>query len=99
MILQEWKNKLPFFLVRHVETSGASELCRAAELADAHALLVESSGGRERERGKPVRPFSEGTYMGSDGESRGYGPSYSRPTVSCGYCKKAGHNISECPPP
>lgn len=77
------ENQTPIFLVRHVETSGALELCQEAELADAHSLLVESWGGRELEKGRPIRPSFGGDYMGSDGESRRGGPSYSRPVVFC----------------
>lgn len=98
LVLEEWKNKIPFYLVRHVETSGEIELCQAAELTDAHAMLVESWGGREREKAKTVRQFSGGNYVGPNGESR-WRVSHSRPVITCKYCKKVGHNINECPHP
>lgn len=56
--------------MRHIEGRGETELCRAAELADAHALMVDSWGRGGREGGKSVRPSPDGNF--------------SRPVVSLG---------------
>ncbi len=68
IVLEEWENKLFFYLLKHVETSGELDLCRAAELMDAHTLLVELWGSCEMEWGKAVRPCSGGEPWSSVGE-------------------------------
>lgn len=83
--------------MRHVEERGEAELCRAAELADVHALMVELCGRRGREGGNTVRPSLESNSSRRGGESGGHGSSNSRPVIECRYCKRVGHTISECP--
>ena len=48
IVMEEWKNKLPFNILRHVEERGECELMQAAKVADAFALLIGSLGSRDR---------------------------------------------------
>ena len=40
IVIKEWKNKLPFNILRHVEERGECELMQAAMVADAFAFLM-----------------------------------------------------------
>ena len=55
IVLEEWKGKLPFNILRHVEERGETDLMRAAELADAYSLLVGSLGSRGTNTSQSVK--------------------------------------------
>ena len=74
VVLEEWKSKIPFHILKHVEERGEVNLGRAAELADAYALLVESLGSRERATSRHVRSSSDDNLGGVSGRSKGPTP-------------------------
>ena len=95
MVLEEWKNKLPFNILRHVEERGESELMAAAKVADAFSLLMESLGSRGRGSPSNVRSSSGEGFGGVGGKPTGFSPN-THMSKWCAYCKKPGHTIQNC---
>ena len=96
IVLEEWKNKLPFDILRHVEERGESELMSAAKVADAYALLMKSLGSRGRSSLSNVKS-SFGVGQGSaGGKPTGFSPNVYPHANWCSYCKKPGHTIHQC---
>ncbi|ORD93238.1 hypothetical protein ECANGB1_553 [Enterospora canceri] len=91
--MEEWKNKLPFSVLRHVEERGECELIPAAKVADAYALLMESLGSRDR-GSHYVRSSSGESFGGVGGKPTG--TSSANYAMYCTYCKKPGHTIQKC---
>ena len=92
IVLEQFKAKLPFFILRHIEEQREKDVVEAAGLADAHHLLVQSlnSGdSRKNVRSSSDDPFKSykprTTYQNPGGDSR-----------FCTYCKKFGHVIQNC---
>lgn len=97
VVLEEWKSKIPFPILRYVEESNEQELLRVAEMADAHALRLESWSVNGVDRGCSVKSTSSDLHgRRSDGQKdRGATPN--QPV--CAYCKKTGHTIAQCKHP
>ena len=41
IVLEEWKSKILFAILKYVEESNEKEIIRVAKMADAHALQLE----------------------------------------------------------
>lgn len=94
MVLEEWKKKLPFPLLKYVEKKGERELVKVAEMADAQALRLESWNVHGGRRGDFVKSSSgDSPSKPGDGQKGG---SASPNMLVCSYCKKPGHSIATC---
>lgn len=58
MVLEEFKNKVPFTIVKYIEERNERELFRVAELADAQALRLETWARLEGEHSYNVKASS-----------------------------------------
>ncbi|XP_076056339.1 uncharacterized protein LOC143034289 [Oratosquilla oratoria] len=96
-VLEEWKSKIPFHILRYVEDRREKDLIQAAELADAQALMIETWGSKTR-RQSPIVRSSSGYRPEGAGGKVGSNINYNRISqpVQCSYCKKTGHSIQEC---
>ena len=95
MVLEEWKNKLPFPLLRYVEEKDERELVKVAEMADAHALRLDSWNVRGGKRSDFVKSSSGDSPSKPDGQKSDN--AFSK--MLCSYCKKPGHSIATCKHP
>ena len=92
IVRKEWKNKLPFNILRHVEERGECELMHPAKVADAFALLMRSLGSPGRGSQYPVRSNPGEGFGGVGGR-----PTRFSPTINYySYCKKPSHTIQNC---
>ena len=96
MVTEEFKRKLPQNIMLHIEDRQEKDLLKAASIADSYYLIhkqsFKSNPGKRAEG--YVKPVSEKPPMRSDDNARGA----SRKEY-CSYCKREGHNISNCPEP
>ncbi|XP_076044797.1 uncharacterized protein LOC143027398 [Oratosquilla oratoria] len=97
IVLEEWKSKIPFHILRYVEDRREKDLIQAVELADAQALMIETWGSETRWQSPIVRSSSGYRPEGAGGKV-GSNINYNRISqpVQCSYCKKTGHSIQEC---
>lgn len=93
MVLEEFKRRLPFQILCHVEQSKETDLIKAAQLADAQHLLLKSLPYREKPGGKASSVKVSFSPKAGPGDKQGEDPRV------CSYCKKPGHVIRNCPQP
>ena len=72
--MEEWKNKLPFNILRHVEERGECELMQAAKVANAFVLLMGSLGSWGRGSQYPVRSYPGEGFGGVGGRPTRFSP-------------------------
>ena len=72
IVMEEWKNRMPFNILRHVEERGECELMRSAKVADAYALLMGSLSSRGRGSQYNVRSSFGESFGGVGGKPTGY---------------------------
>lgn len=90
LVLEQFKARLPFFILRYIEEQREKGVMEAAGLADAHHLLVKSISGGD---GKIVKASSDALVKPNKprtNQSQGIEANY------CSYCKKPGHSIKDC---
>lgn len=92
LVLEQFKSKLPFFLLRHTEDQGETDVVKVASKVDVHYLLVQSlqsEGGSH----KSVKSSSDAPKFNKQTtpylNQGGYSP-------FCSYCKQPGHRIQQC---
>lgn len=91
-VLEEFKSKAPFPIVKHIEERGEMEL------ADAQALRLENWSRREGDLTPSVKTSSgDFKYKYFKDKPKGNGSTLS--LLTCGYCKKSGHTIAFCKHP
>ena len=98
IILEELKSKMPQNILRHVEEKGATTWEKAAEVADAYALLLRNLAGTEN-RSQIARSSSGYNLENRGGFARGYDNRGPSSAIMCSYCKNPGHLISQCKHP
>lgn len=97
IVIEEWKRRLPFNILLHVEDKGEMDLIKAARMADAYSLIHKN---HPREKQKNVK-LSSGNNLDSGFGSK----SVANTNVTdskvefCTYCKKYGHTILSCTHP
>lgn len=94
MVLEEWKSKIPFPVLRYIEESNEKELIKVAEMADAHALRLESWNVLRVDHGTSVTSTSSDSQNRSSDGQKGNSATSNQPV--CAYCKKTGHTIAKC---
>ena len=106
MLLEDFKGCVPDDVKMHLEEQQVQELHQAARLADDYVLTHKPNfvkgnynPSKRRTRHSPPRS-SKLEDVKADGVTSGTtekkDTSYSKPTVTCAYCKKPGHIKSKC---
>lgn len=94
LALEQFKSRLPFFLLRHIEERGEKDVIGAAGLADAHHLLVQSLNGGETH--KFVRTSSDVSFKPNKQRTP---QNQGAVSLYCTCCRKPGHVIQNCKNP
>ena len=100
LVMEQFKSRLPFFLLRHIEERGEKNVEEAAGLTDSHDLLVQSLNAGDSHRpvktspGVPFKPNKPRTLGQNQTGNSNFGN-----TIFCTYCKKPGHWIQDCKSP
>ena len=96
MVVEEFKRKLPHNIMLHIEDRQEKNLLKAASIADSYFLIHKSSF--KHNPGKRAEGFVKPGSERPPERSGDYAKRAFR-NEFCSYCKKDGHNISNCPEP
>ena len=91
IVLEEFKRKLPSNIMMYLEDREEKDLLKAASLADTYSLIHKV--GNSKRTDQNVKPF-----LVKNSEALTDMAKASN-VVRCGYCKKEGHTIKNCPDP
>ena len=94
MVIEQFKLRLPFFILKHVEEQREESLTDAATLDDAHSLLEQSLNTREKGGMFNVISSPDGQWLKKSRRQETIAEN--RPPeleLFCPYCKLIGHTI------
>ena len=94
IVLEEFKNKVPFPIVKYIEEKGERNLLKVAELSDAQALRLET-WARQEEHSSFVKT-SSGENPPKDTKDKPRSNVAPDNQLICAYCRKPGHSIASC---
>lgn len=89
LAVEEFKRRIPLNILMHVEEKGETDLIKIAQLADSYALLVKSHSTKVKRTEFVKSSFTPNPDLQS-GKPKEHEQRF------CSYCKKSGHNISNC---
>ncbi|XP_071548915.1 uncharacterized protein [Panulirus ornatus] len=96
LMLEEFKRKVPYYIMVHITNREETDYLNAAKLADVYSLIHRPQQGVGKTTPSTVRSHAGSTHAKHVSGQGQLGEKYAQ---VCRFCKKEGHLIKDCPDP